>query len=212
MKKLIMSIAVILISVVSLNAQIYKGMGIKIGINESSIMASDVHFNGFVDAQKYNTGFNAGIFKEFDVLKDFKIIGYAGYTDKRRGGNLINSENARVYETYDLKFISLELTGKWAPMKNFYQLYVLGGIGLDIFLSAGKSYPPEQDENYFLINRNKQLNAIAGLGFQFNLSPVSLFVESVYVPHLTVLGKVDQPEGQQQTEINSFIIRSGIIF
>lgn len=212
MKKLIFSVVLTVISVVSLNAQVYKGMGIKLGINESNVNSSIAYLDGFNNEQKYNTGFSAGIFREFDIYKDFKLIGYIGYTDKRRGGNMINAENKSVYETYDFKFISLELTGKWIPMKNAVQLYVLGGVGLDFFLSAGKSYPSELDKNYFLINRNKQLNAIVGGGVQYNLSPVSLFVEGVYEPHLTSLGVYEGQEVEHHTDINSFIIRTGIIF
>lgn len=216
MKKIIISIAAILISTVSLNAQIYKGLGVKIGINESDIMAipSSMKYIGD-DGHKYYTGFTAGIFREFNIYKEIKIVGYAGYTDKRRGMYIISDINsgAQVYEKYDLKFISLELTGKWIPGHNVFQVYVLGGLGLDIFLSAGKSYVETgNDYNFFLINRNKQLNAIVGGGIQFNVSPISLFFEAIYNPHLTDIGVDDNAESQMRTEINSFNFRTGIIF
>ena len=216
MKKIIISIAAILISTVSLNAQIYKGMGVKIGINESEIMAipSSMKYIGD-NGQKYNTGFSAGIFREFNIYKEIKIVGYAGYTDKRREMNLISDINSgtRVNAKYDLKFISLELTGKWIPGHNVFQLYVLGGLGLDIFLSAHKSYiETGNDYNYFLIDRNTQLNAIVGGGIQFKVSPVSLFFEAIYNPHLTDIGVDESAEGQMRTEINSFNFRTGIIF
>jgi len=84
---------------------------------------------------------------------------------------------------------------------------------LDIFLSADKSYVETgRDYNFFLINRNKQLNAIVGGGIQFNVSPISLFFEATYNPHLTDIGVDDSEESQMRTEINSFNLRTGIMF
>jgi opacity protein-like surface antigen len=220
MKKLIIVIAITLMAAASANAQFYKGFGIKAG---TSIANHTFTYNGEAfDFPKYKFGFNAGIFKEFQIIQNLKA--QVGINYARKGSNWdIQTTNAYGdlteirTEPLHIDFITTELYAKYEILNGRIKPYALAGLRVDFFLSQ-KQTSTFQGVEYELsgINptNNKIFGATLGAGLEYQVSKLySVFIEGTYNPDIIyITNEMDDYSNEQKIRGRSFDIRTGIKF
>ncbi len=216
MKKLIIVIAITLITAATANAQLYKGFGIKAG---TTIASQTFTINGKrFDDSTYKYGFTAGIFKEFHVIQNLKAqigINYARkgslleVIETDESGNIIGKGN--IHENFD--FITAELYAKYNFLKSKINPYILAGLRIDFYLSQHSFYRSSngnetENEVGIPVTNNKIFGASLGAGLEYQASKLfSLFLEGTYNPDFT-----DIYNGGSIIRGRSFDIRTGIKF
>jgi len=206
----------------SVNAQLYKGFGIKAG---TTLANETFSINGeALEQSKYKFGFTAGIFKEFHVIQNLKAQIGINYSRKGRLDEMaITNELGELtgnygYAHYNLDFITTEIYGKYNFLKSKISPYVLAGLRLDFFLSQHCFYRgPDGIENDFEVGipvtNNKLFGASLGAGVEYQATKLfSVFLEGTYNPDFTYFTNEIYSSNEQKIRGRSFDIRAGIKF
>jgi hypothetical protein len=223
MNKLIIVIVLTLMAVASVQAQFYKGFGIKAG---TSIANMDYTYptTAIVD-NEYRTrnnkiGLTIGIFKEINLIENLKAqicINYArkGNTLELKELDGFGNPNGNTFNNYrSFNFITVELYGKYNFLKSKINPYILAGLRMDFYISQVISSSAGNMQLEFLtpdpVTNNKILGASIGAGIEFPATKdFSLFLEGTYNPDFTYI-----TDGDNGFKIRgrSFDIRTGIKF
>ena len=208
MKK-ISFIILILILISSTDAQILRGIGVKVGTTFSS---QDWNYSGLSSIASWSpdskTGFNAGVFAEFLNNENFSLVTELNFLEKGAEHEMpvTTADNpdgtgATILWDASLTYINFSLLGKVRYNLNVVSPYVVLGPSLDVELN--------KSEEVSSIDIDKtRLGLKAGIGSEINILPVKLFAEFVYQHDFKSLFK------NQLLEITSkaFDLRIGVMF
>jgi hypothetical protein len=206
----------------SLNAQLYKGFGVKVGTtiaNQHITYPTNILTvgNEYYDPNKdmkYKAGLTFGLFKEIHIVENLKTqigINYArkGYFAK---WNTEFSPEDPVNVTTNIDFITSEIYAKYDILKKDIKPYLLAGLRLDFYLSL-KSYYDDNTEVIFISNpitNDIILGASFGVGVEFKTSKLTnIFIEAALNPDITYLIEYNY---DYKYRGHSFDIRTGIKF
>lgn len=221
MKRIIIVIAITLMAAVSVNAQFYKGFGVKAGTSiakqyityPTNVISIGNRYDPNND-MKYKAGLTFGLFKEIDIVENLKTqigINYArkGYISK--GTTEISPEDP-VNITTNIDFITSEIYAKYDILNKDIKPYLLAGLRLDFYISLKKYYDDGTELIYKSLSNNNDiiLGASFGAGVEFKTSKLTnLFIEATFNPDITYLIEYDY---DYKYRGRSFDIRTGIKF
>ncbi len=210
MRKLIIIIAITLITAASANAQFYKGFGIKGGISIAKQVGTLNDYD--MTNHLYKTGITLGIFKEISLIQKLKTQVGINYVKKGTMYQVIpyNTPETKVNYTININFITTEVYAKYEFLSSNIKPYALAGLRLDFYVSQnnyldnGEEVSPRTKS----ITSNKILGASLGAGVEYQAKKqFSIFLEGTYNPDFTnIHDELSKMHGQ------SFDIRTGIKF
>jgi|WetSurMetagenome_2_1015567.scaffolds.fasta_scaffold104156_1 hypothetical protein len=217
MKKLIVILFLIFLFSSYSDAQIYKGFGIKLGTS-----IANQYYSQFGYGLSYKYGFTGGVFKETHLFEKLNFIAGINFTQKGASEDFIQTSETGQYLGTDyfhrtLNMISIELLAKYDGNSGYLSPYILGGIRMDVFISAKNTLNgnelSRQVYNYPLDN-NRVFGGTIGLGLDYRPSKLlTVFIEGTYNPDFTKLGERMLPYGNTwYTQGYSFEIRTGMKF
>jgi hypothetical protein len=225
MKRTIVVLVLFLLFSITSNAQIYKGLGIKLGTSVANQI--DKAFSS--GSLNYEYGFSGGIFKEIHLYEKLNIVAEINYTQKgaydefykemNEYGNYTGSD----YVHRKLNFASFGLLCKYGGNADKFSPYILAGLRMDIFISGEKKFEFfNKDKSIdslltswydFPLNNNKTFGATIGLGLDYKPSKsLTVFVEGTFNPDFSYLGKYLKFGYEYSTKNYSFDLRTGIKF
>jgi len=218
MKRTIVVLVLVLLFSNLLNAQIYKGFGVKAGTS----IANQYITTGMAGGYDYKPGITFGIFRETHLFEKFSLVTGLNYVQKgAKDGYITTDETGKYLGTYYFKmysnFLSLEVLAKYSGGSDKFSPYVLAGGRMDVFVSGKTEMDAMNiifDYHPYRVSTNKTFGATIGAGFDFKPSKlITLFIEGSYNPDLTNLGEKENTWGPKYTIKNySFEIKTGIIF
>lgn len=205
----------------SVNAQIYKGFGIKAG---TTIATNVLSFNGqsfYHEKDRYNL--TVGIFKESNIIKNLNAQIGINYARKGKLVEIIQinefgvlTENTSyIHEKFDL--ITAELCGKYIFHNTKLSPYLLAGLRSDFYISQNSFFREYNENGTELKIEYPKSNSIIfgaslGAGVEYQATKIfSVFIESTYNPNFSDITN-ETKYGELKIHGDSFDIRTGIKF
>ncbi|MFD1294073.1 porin family protein [Lutibacter holmesii] len=127
MKKIILSVSILLLAITSINAQ--ASFGIKGGVNFASILNENI--NGVKGRTSFNVGLVAEVETSYSTAVQVELL-YSGQGFKYNGGGIIGGVEA-LEDTYRLDYLNLPVVFKYYFKEGFS---FESGPQLGILLSA----------------------------------------------------------------------------
>jgi len=225
MKRTIVVLVLVLLFSNLLNAQIYKGFGVKLGTSIAN--QKDESFGG--NKLSYIYGFTGGIFKETHLYEKLSFVTGINFTQKgtKDEAYINTNENGKYigsdYVTRKLNYISVELIGKYCGNSEKFSPYIFAGFRMDIFISGKRNFEFASSNSYmdsvktawydFPLNKNLTYGGTFGMGLEYKaLKLLTVFIESSFNPDFTYIGEKTYEGFENKTKNYSFEIKTGIKF
>lgn len=201
------------------NAQIYKGLGIKLG---TSIANQRLSMGTLWGGSVHKYGLTFGIFKVTHLFEKLNLVTGINYSQKGANDEIFYMDDFghnKGIQTLkkEANFITLEILGKYGGGADKLSPYILAGARMDIFISGKNTFdidPTFLKYYQYPVSNNKTFGGTIGFGLDYKPSKfLTLFIEGTYNPDLTNLGEKETNYGYNYTVKNySFDIRTGIKF
>ena len=155
MKKIILSVSILLLTITSINAQ--AEFGIKGGVNFASIWNTNV--NGIKGRTSFNVGLVAEVETSYSTAVQVELL-YSGQGFKYEGG-LIGGNEA-LEDTYKLDYLNIPVVFKYYFKEGFS---FESGPQLGFLLSAKAV---DADENVGVAFTDASFDWLVGFGYKFD--------------------------------------------
>lgn len=210
MKKMLILLAILSLTVTTINAQFVRGYGLKVGSTLSNQDWDYDNSSGFNFNPDNRIGLNVGLFAElldipfFSVVTEFNYI-QKGMTDEL---NITTADNpsgiSKVEWDSRLDYINISVLGKFRLNYLLFRPYLLLGPKIDFEIVKESNLSGGLEDDF----ESNRIGLKAGIGTEINLLPVTIMAELLYDADLNELYENEN----LKVNTSSFDFRLGIMF